>query len=259
MELHFALRNIIETDGVDIVKDLRIVNILSDFKAFDAIPASKYILRAIINDGYSDELLAIGGWNSKSLTLCQKFANITGFQFDFVKLVFQSLAYGLNFTDKLDSTLSNEDIKNGSKSCSSSKLSHSYKVLLKKTPKYKEQFKEDAEDYLDSIIEIKGDWKKEFGVSVTASTFFTLYSNDTSVSLNLEIEGSIDFQYNKSYIFVKTVLYNKKGKIIATTDRSISRENFSNSYHVVDLGSFFESQYKNIANISKIVIYWYLS
>lgn len=257
MELHKAIKTIIDTDGVDSLNDTRIVNILDDLRAFESLPASKNILRSVIGDKYIDNLIQIGGWNAKSLALCQQFANATGFQCDYVRLVFQSIAYGLKYTDTVDLSVSNENVNNNITN-SSTKLSHSHKVLVKKTLKYREQYKEDAEDYLDSIIEIKGDWEKEFGVSVTASPSFTLYSDDTSVSLNLEIEGSIDCQYDRLYLFVKTVLYNKKGKIIATTDRSISRDNFLKSYHVVDLGSFFESQYKNIANISKIVIYWYV-
>lgn len=257
MELHLALKNIIETDGVEVVKDIRIVNILSDFNAFDAIPASKYILRAIITDGYSEELLAIGEWNSKSLTLCQKFASLTGFQYDYVKLVFQSIAYGLNYTDKIDSTLSNNNIKNDVTFDSSSKLSHSYKTLIKKTPKYKEQFKEDAEEYLDNITEIKGDWMNEFGVSAVSSSFFILNSNGYSIKFRLEINGKISCCYDKLYLFIKVVLYNKKGKIIATQVETIHRDNYSRSYQVVDFMEIPDDQFKNIANISKVIIYWY--
>ena len=97
MELHKAIRNIVETDGQEIVKDVRLVNILSDFRAFDAIPASKYILRAVIADGYSHKLLAIGAWNSQSENLCNKFVATTGFQNDYAYMVFQSLAYGLGW------------------------------------------------------------------------------------------------------------------------------------------------------------------
>jgi hypothetical protein len=171
MELHKAIKTIIDTDGVDSLNDTRIVNILDDLRAFESLPASKYILRSIINDKYINHLVQIGGWNSKSLALCQQFANATGFQFDYVRLVFQSVAYGLNYTDTMDLSVSNECVNNII-TRSSTKFSHSHKVLLKKTSKYQEQYKEDAEEYLDNIIEIEGDWEKEFGVSVTASPFF---------------------------------------------------------------------------------------
>ena len=258
MELHKAIKNILDSDGVDSLNDIRLVNILDDFRAFESLPASKYILRSIINDKYIDHLVQIGGWNSKSLALCQQFANATGFQFDYVRLVFQSIAYGLNYTDTVDLSVPNEDVKNNINTSSSSKFSHSHKVLLKKTPKYQEQYKEDAEEYLDSITEIKGDWLNELGVSVASSSVFKLYSDDSSISFNLEINGQIKLNQDKLYLFLKAVVYNKKGKIIGIADRSIYRDNFLMSYQVVEFGAFFEAQYKNITNISKIIFYWYV-
>ena len=46
MDLHLALKNIIQTEGENIIKDTKIIHILNDFNAFQNIPASKYILRA---------------------------------------------------------------------------------------------------------------------------------------------------------------------------------------------------------------------
>lgn len=48
MELHLALRNIIKTVGPNIITEGRMVNILCDFQAFDTLPASKYVMRAIL-------------------------------------------------------------------------------------------------------------------------------------------------------------------------------------------------------------------
>lgn len=94
MELHIALQLVIKTEGLDVIDDTRIVNILSDYNAFDSMPASKYILRSIIHEGYTTKLYNIGAWNAKSEALCRHFASITGFQIDYVNIVFESLAYG---------------------------------------------------------------------------------------------------------------------------------------------------------------------
>lgn len=48
IELHNALKNIIQSEGQDILKETRRVNILNDFNAYQKISTSKYILRAII-------------------------------------------------------------------------------------------------------------------------------------------------------------------------------------------------------------------
>ena len=77
MELHKALRHIIETEGQDIIKEIRLVNILDDFNAYQDIPASKYILRAIIADGYSSKLLQIGKWDNFAKALSTKFHSLT--------------------------------------------------------------------------------------------------------------------------------------------------------------------------------------
>lgn len=97
MELHKALRNIIKTDGPEILRDIRLVNILDDFNAYQDIPASKYILRAIIVDGFSSKLMAIGKWDNTAEALAIKFANITGFIPESVSLIFQAIAFGLGW------------------------------------------------------------------------------------------------------------------------------------------------------------------
>lgn len=97
MPLHIALRNIIQTDGNNIITELRLINILDDFHAFDAIPASKYILRAIIADGYSSKLLSIGDWSNEAQSLSLRFATNTGFVAQYVNILFQSIAYGLGW------------------------------------------------------------------------------------------------------------------------------------------------------------------
>ena len=102
MELHKALRNIIQTEGCEIIKDLRIINILDDFNAYKDIPASKYILRAIITEGYAKKLLKLGKWGSEAETLIAKFTNMTGFVPEYVSLLFQSIAYSLGLIEEIN-------------------------------------------------------------------------------------------------------------------------------------------------------------
>lgn len=101
MELHLALRNIVKTDGPSIIAEGRLVNILCDFQAFDAIPASKYVMRAIIDDGYSKKLLQCAKWDMAAQQLSGQFASSTGFQPDIVWIIFQSLAYGLGWINTI--------------------------------------------------------------------------------------------------------------------------------------------------------------
>lgn len=97
MELHKALKHIVDTEGSEIIKDLRLVNILDDFKAFEQFPAFKYILRSIIAEGYSQKLNEIGKWDNRSIALVNNYIQHTGFIQDYVCFIFKSLALGLGW------------------------------------------------------------------------------------------------------------------------------------------------------------------
>lgn len=96
-----ALRCIIDHEGDEIIKEVRLVNILSDYKSFDSIPASKFILKSFITEGYSKRLYAIGEWGPKCDSLSNQFAQSTGFQSDCVTLIFKSIAYGLRWLNEI--------------------------------------------------------------------------------------------------------------------------------------------------------------
>lgn len=178
MELHKAIRNIVETDGKEIVKEVRLVNILSDFRAFDAIPASKYILRAIISDGYAQKLLAIGAWNSQSENLCSQFVATTGFQSDYALMVFQSLAYGLGFLNQMPTIINpiQQQPQNPSPQ--------------KPTPKLTK--KEQREALLLSKVEFLSDIKAQTGVEMTNLSFEMIDEDDDKCfNFNFEIKGKV--------------------------------------------------------------------
>lgn len=181
MDLHKALKNVIETDGVEVVKDIRLVNILSDFRAFDTMPASKYILRAVIADGYAEKLYAIGTWNSQSENLCCQFVAATGFQNDIAFLVFQSLAYGLGWL-KVISQYTPMSAQNRPSSQSSPN----------NQPIKKLSRKEQREAFLLSKIEFLNDIKREVGVEICNLSFEMFDESDRKCFyMNFEIRGTI--------------------------------------------------------------------
>ena len=102
MELHQALKQIINTDGRDILTQLRVVNILSDLQAYQSMPAAKYIIASMINDGFMLKLLNLGMWNAKSEQLANQFVQTTGFQEDMVSVIFQSIAYGVGWKNQVE-------------------------------------------------------------------------------------------------------------------------------------------------------------
>ena len=260
MDLHVALRNIIDTDGIDIVNDVRLVNILSDFKAFDAIPASKYILRAVIADGYARRLISCGKWDLNAKALCSHFASSTGFQEDYVSLIFQSIAYGLRFVNNIDSPqhtpIQPRDNSNAVH-VSGVNLNLSQSELNRKSEKFIQNYKENVENYLDSIIEIKGDVKKEIGADISLSSEYD--TGDNSFCINIEIKGPIRYKFNNKYstcLYFNIVLYNTNNKLICKACASIDKDTFKKTYQVLTSDWLLSKQFKHIADIKKLIVYW---
>lgn len=104
MELHKALRAVIQTEGETIITEARLVNILDDFKAYTEMPTAKYILRAIIADGFAQKFLLIGKWNNDAINLATRFAATTGFMPDAVDILFKSIAFGLGWIKKCETS-----------------------------------------------------------------------------------------------------------------------------------------------------------
>lgn len=203
MELHKAIKSVIETDGQEIVKDVRLVNILSDFQAFDAIPASKYILRAVIADGYSQKLLAIGAWNSQSENLCNQFVATTGFQSDYVSIVFQSLAFGLGWLNQI---FVNQNANNPDDS------QQQNSVRQKKQPKLK---KDQKEALILSKVRYLNNLKLETGVEIKNLSFELEddWGNEGFCGcFNFEVHGKIDSNRWETVV-ISIALYDSDGKI----------------------------------------------
>ena len=51
MELHKAIKEIVASKGADMICNPQIINYLLDYQAFKEKPATKLILRAIIDSG----------------------------------------------------------------------------------------------------------------------------------------------------------------------------------------------------------------
>ena len=244
MEFHKALRNIIKTDGPEILRDIRLVNILDDFNAYNDIPASKYILRAIISDGYADNLLPLGKWGNQAQAIINKFCVTTGFKEEAVWNIFQSIAFGLEWisiynpiqsqTRKKTNYVAPKVIPNSDFSCM--------------TPTQQES-------YITGLIEVDGNIESKLGITIIANATIkapTLY-------LNVEASGKLEQDYS---ISVFAAVYNREGymkglrKIMIFNDQPILSSICCSSV-------FFDGFLKNRnysekcyeCNISKIRLY----
>ena len=209
MELHQALRNIVKTDGPNIITEGRLINILCDFQAFDSLPASKYVTKAIIDDGYSKRLLACKKWDISAQQLPHQFALNTGFQLDIVSKIFQSLAYGLGWLNSIDTTIS----------------SPSAPVVPIQPPKPKHIGKnptvQEANDYFTSLIERKPETEKALGVEFSRITCsgFDLFDDCFYYDCNLEVTGNI---IEGHYLIIKVVTFTDNGAIYNVAEQSVT-------------------------------------
>lgn len=99
MELHKAIKEIVNSKGADMMCNPQIINYLLDYQAFKEKPATKLILRAIIDSGYADNILALtsdkNGWEIKFKQYQHEFIDSCGYKEELAVYVFASIAYGL--------------------------------------------------------------------------------------------------------------------------------------------------------------------
>lgn len=238
MDLHLALKNIIQTEGKDIIKDTKIIHILNDFNAFQNIPASKYILRAIIADGYAEMILGLSKWDGKADAMVQKFANSTGFVITSVEHIFRSLAFGLGFINDINGN-------NNTKTNNSSK-SNNVQTQQNVMGWRHNMTKDEKENYLLSLVEFNREMENKIGVctknlscNIISSKEFTFF---------VEIKKN-NYKQN-TYASLRIVIYDVNGKIKINDFLGFLNDN-NPSLCISDCYIEFP-----IKQIGKIYIYW---
>lgn len=232
MELHKALRHIIQAEGAQIVNDLRLVNILTDLCAFDNIQGSKYIMRAIIADGISQQFLSIGELNNKAVSLINKFSYNTGFNESSVRQIFNSIAFGLLWINDIPIEESTSALNN---SQNNSMYAH-----------WTNDMTDDETDrYFQSMTSIDCANEYLFGVKIQNLHYFiNSYEN---LSLSCEV-----YRVNKGkkYVFLNYAVYDTKGRVIRTGYVTGAAPETPNPYPIVESLQYRPEQ------ISKIRLFW---
>ena len=120
--LHIAMRDAIEQFGSDVLTESRLVNILLDYGAYSDVPASKTIIQTIVDGGYSQKILDLGGknssffssifnsdetinkpegeeWRNKLESYVALISKRNGFHQPLVDYVVECMVYGLDWTN----------------------------------------------------------------------------------------------------------------------------------------------------------------
>lgn len=262
MELHQALKHIIRSEGQGIVTDLRLINILNDLNAYQEIQGSKYILRAIIDDGFASRFYQIGSLNNQANDLIHRFITTTGFNEENVLKIFQSLAFGLGWISQMPLTpapvpsptptpTSQQKPASTQPSSVASTLMLTSSKIVRKSQDFRVDYCERAADYLDSITEVRNIHNLEIKVFAKLE----IYDNPTSnIVWSVEVNGNIPMK--KGDIITQPfeiVLYNHSGRILTT--QGVYTYNPVNGYGVLTTEPVREDFFKCVGNIGKIVVY----
>lgn len=260
MELHQALKHIIRSEGQDIVTDLRLINILNDLNAYQDIQGSKYILRAIIDDGFASRFYQIGSLNNQANDLIRRFTTTTGFNEENVLKIFQSLAFGLEWISQMPiptspvpspTPTSQQNPTSKQPSSVASTLMLTSSKIVRKSQDFRVDYCERAADYLDSITEVRNIHNLEIKVFAKLE----IYDNPTSnIVWSVEVNGDIPMK--KGDIITQPfeiVLYNHSGRILTT--QGVYTYNPVNGYGVLTTEPVREDFFKCVGNIGKIVVY----
>lgn len=244
MELHKALQHIIQTDGVEMLSNLKIINILDDFNAYDDIAASKYILRSIIVDGCMTKFLSIGKWDNNAILLINKFHTSTGFKEEAVNDIFRSIAYALGW------------ITNYKPLGSQSKnIQKNQDISLIPDSQFSQLTKKQQEDYITKLITVDSNIENIVGISIKGNIGI---GGGVTLWVNVEASGKLR-QKNDISVFV--AVYDRDGnlkelrKVMKFDNNPIlspiccSRVFFDGFLKAGNSGKCF------LCNISKILIY----
>ena len=118
-----SIKGVIQQYGNDVVKSVRLSNILDDVASFDNLPAAKPVLRTLLKAGYGGKMLSVKkDWNLKvnsyTMEICQNY----GFQQNIVTYLLSSIVYGLG-----TSTIAPK-YASGNKTVASSSTKHTNKT-----------------------------------------------------------------------------------------------------------------------------------
>lgn len=244
MPLHVALRYVIETEEPEIINDTRLVNILDDFHAYDELPTAKYILRAIIADGYAQKLLAIGKWDNNADNLSTRFSRTTGFMLDAVELIFQSMGYGLGWLKEMNVN-SSSTVGTKENLPKNNPLPNTSKPTVKRVLWNDAMSEDETEACFLALTEIEDVKSKDFGVELINLTYFLNVSE--SVTLSCEVKS---LNKKKEYVFLNYAVYDKRGRVAATGYGTGKAPGYLNPCPVlINLGL-------EPSQISRIRLYW---
>lgn len=102
MELHIAIRELIDSYGIDYLCNEQIVNALDDFHVFNENPAERNVMRILIQEGYAKRILNSGGRTLEIQNLWYEIERDYAINRRLARHVVESMAYGVGYIQDED-------------------------------------------------------------------------------------------------------------------------------------------------------------
>lgn len=267
MKLYEAIHTIVQEFGKEIVTNAKVINVFSDYNAFEESKTFKVILKNLIAEGYMDQLMYVRDWTNSQNRIINNFIAATSFKEANASYVINCLAYGLGYTKTVPvysqsaptqqmETSSTPNYNTRAQSSSKKSLTTVQGIKLDKTESQfgnlsetaQRKYKEAAEAYLESIIEFKSDFEKDLGIKLQTTVGYDGYQ----VMPRFEITGKIKVKYDYGIQFV-ILLYDTSNRVIAKDELYVGTKR--KTFEVCE-SSFTSSVFHKVSNIKRIVVYW---
>ena len=267
MKLYEAIQTIVQEFGKEIVTNAKVINVFSDYNAFEESKTFKVILKNLIAEGYMDQLMYVRDWANSQDRIINNFIAATSFNESNASYVINCLAYGLGYTKTVPvysqsapsqqmGTSSTPNYNTRAQSSSKNSPTTVQGIKLDKTESQfdnlsetaQRKYKEAAEAYLESIIEFKSDFEKDLGIKLQTTVGYDGYQ----VMPRFEITGKIKVKYDYGIQFV-ILLYDTSNRVMAKDELYVGTKR--KTFEVCE-SSFTSSVFHKVSNIKRIVVYW---
>lgn len=105
-ELHIVIRQLLNNQGKEFLKEKRFLNILSDMDCFADCPTCKKVFISIIENNHLEKIISYAnGFESKTITFNSIFENLSklyNYSTSEISFCLQNILYGLNIIDKVE-------------------------------------------------------------------------------------------------------------------------------------------------------------
>lgn len=266
MKFYEAIQTIVQEFGKEIVTNAKVINVFSDYNAFEESKTFKVILKNLIAEGYMDQLMYVRDWANSQDRIINNFIAATSFNEANASYVINCLAYGLGYTKTVPVYSQSAQTQQGRTSTASTPTARTHRnaggypvvngIKLDKTnDEFNDlsedksfEYKEAAETYIESIIEYKSDFENDLGIKLQTSAKYMGYV----LIIRFEITGKIKIKYSES-VHWNCILYDASNKIIDTECAYVGLKR--KSFEVYEI-SFFSDSFHKVGKINRIVLYW---